>query len=107
MFIEFISDYFLSGLNDNEIGMSIIEQGEKVKYSASIDCVISLPELSEYQFKFCVNLERFIYEDALMCFYDFGYILDKAEKRINDIMKQWEDYLNHCKNNKRKPPLCT
>ncbi|MBF0781188.1 MULTISPECIES: hypothetical protein, partial [unclassified Granulicatella] len=35
MFIEFISDYFLSGLNDNEIGMSIIEQGEKVKYSAS------------------------------------------------------------------------
>ncbi|MBF0781093.1 MULTISPECIES: hypothetical protein [unclassified Granulicatella] len=70
MFKEAISDYFSTDLNNDKISMNITSEGEKCKYYLGLDCMVILPELPDYQFKFSVMMELLLTEERLLSNFD-------------------------------------
>ncbi|MBF0781189.1 MULTISPECIES: hypothetical protein [unclassified Granulicatella] len=72
MFKEAISDIYFSGKlnNNNKISMGITPEDENYKYFFNLYCMVILPELPDYQFKFSVMMELLLTEERLLSNFD-------------------------------------
>ncbi|MBF0781094.1 MULTISPECIES: hypothetical protein [unclassified Granulicatella] len=72
MFKEAISDIDFSGNlnNNNKISIGITPEDGKYKYFFNLYCMVILPELPDYQFKFSVMMEVLLNEERLLRNFD-------------------------------------